>query len=253
LLAYFEKHCQKTAINSFHKYSRMLSFLTQNCLNMCELFAKFCVVKNILSLVRKEAETIEKQCSKLKRTLLTCSPFLTRSPQGISHFEKRFLLRIFAMVHAVKKIEGSPEKSQFPSRERKRNVVRLVFNNKSLELINKLRWGRNEFARPRLQIALSLQKRIPPLLPIQTCILRRLVLSTKQNSEQTWAPGGLTGGTDCTSQRVGENRHCQQDGKRDVLRDTHAGSVGFYPRARSTFSTPCIPSGAHPLPDPLTS
>ena len=48
-------------------------------------------------------------------------------------------------------------------------------------------------------------------------------------------------GTECTSQRVGKNRRCQQTclNRRRVCR--FAGSVGFYPRAaRYILCTPCI-------------
>jgi hypothetical protein len=54
---------------------------------------------------------------------------------------------------------------------------------------------------------------------------------------------GGTGGTECTSQCVGKNRHCQRVclNRRSVCHfagsvDTHAGSVGFYPRAARYIS-----------------
>jgi hypothetical protein len=64
----------------------------------------------------------------------------------------------------------------------------------------------------------------------------------------TWRNGG-TGGTECTSQRVGGNRRCQRDGKRDVCWDTCVGSVGFYPCTARHILYPCTPPGFHLCPN----
>ena len=78
----------------------------------------------------------------------------------------------------------------------------------------------------------------------------RVIILSKLICSQTWARSrgghlGSTGGTECTSQRVGKNRRCQRMclNRRRVCR--FAGSVGFYPRAARYILYPPYPPGAH--------
>jgi hypothetical protein len=58
--------------------------------------------------------------------------------------------------------------------------------------------------------------------------------------------GGHLGRAECTSQRVGKNRRCQQNRKRGVCSDTHTLAASVFTHAlRGTFCLPCIPPGVH--------
>ena len=97
-------------------------------------------------------------------------------------------------------------------------------------------------------IAREREDRKPSVTPNLSELMLEVVLAI---GYQRSAPGEGTGGTECTSQRVGKNRRCQRVclNRRRVCR--YAGSVGFYPpRAVRYVLYPCTPQVPKPKPKP---